>query len=104
VRMFYYSDLWNLCSFSVEEELSCEAQSCIGALCRRVKILTFQVTAHIGLLKEGGKIKSLKKLSWAGTEFSEGANFWLFFRKQSREVGILVCGQSTVQLPYLKEN
>jgi hypothetical protein len=60
VRMFYYSDLWNLCSFSIEEEVSCEAQSCIGALCRRVKILTFQVTAYIGLLKEGGKIKSLK--------------------------------------------
>ena len=76
--MFYSFDLWNLCSISIEEELSCEAQSCRDTLCRRVKILTFQVAAHIGLSKEGGKIKSLKKLSGAGTEFSEGANFWLF--------------------------
>jgi hypothetical protein len=53
------SDLWNLCSFLIEEELLREAQSCIGAFglghpveCRRVKIFAFQVTVHIGLLKE----------------------------------------------------
>ncbi len=68
---FSSSDLWNICSISIKEEL----------LCRRVKILAFQLTVHIGPLKEGGKIKSLKQLFWASTELSEGANFWLFSRK-----------------------
>ena len=41
---------------SIEEELLCEVQSCIGTLCCLVKILTFQVTVHIELSKEGGKV------------------------------------------------
>jgi hypothetical protein len=48
----YYYDLWNRCSFLIEEELLCKAQRYIGDLCHRVKIFAFQVTVHIGLLKE----------------------------------------------------
>jgi hypothetical protein len=40
--MFCLSDLWNLCSFWIKEEL----------LCSRVKLFAFQVTACIGLLKK----------------------------------------------------
>jgi len=67
----------NLNRFAIKEELLCEAQSCIGtsglraaagsaptsghpAECRRVKILTFQLTAHIELLKEGGRAKRIE--------------------------------------------
>jgi hypothetical protein len=41
----------NLYSFSIEKELLCEAQICIGTLWHRVKILAFQLTAHIELMK-----------------------------------------------------
>jgi hypothetical protein len=43
----------------MEEELLCKAQSCIGTLCRRVKIFTFQSKAHIGLLRK--EVKSVLK-------------------------------------------
>lgn len=56
----YSPDLRSLCSFSIEEELLCEAQCCIGTLCQRLKIFTFQLTAHIKFLKERDSVKSSK--------------------------------------------
>jgi hypothetical protein len=47
-----------------------------------VKVLTFQVTAHVGLLEGRRQNQIVKKLSWAYKEFSEGKKFLLFSRKQ----------------------
>jgi len=67
--------LWNLCGFSIEEELLCELQGRIGSLSHRVKILAFQLTTNIGLLKEGGKVNSHKNCpERTRMEFSESAN------------------------------
>jgi hypothetical protein len=74
--------LWDLCSLLIEEDILCEAQSYRGALCCKVKVLTFQVTAHVGLLEGRRQNQIVKKLSWAYKEFSEGKKFLLFSRKQ----------------------
>jgi len=55
-------------------------------------IFTFQSTAHIGLVREGGDAKS-KELSWAGKEFSEDGSFCQGF----------VVQQSLIILTFLKE-
>ena len=48
----------DFCGFSIEEESLCEAQSCRGALCRRVKIFAFLWLAGVERFKEGGSLKS----------------------------------------------
>jgi hypothetical protein len=51
--MFCSSDLWNLCGFSIEEDLLCEAQSCNTDFVLQSKVFfTFQLTVHINFLKE----------------------------------------------------
>jgi hypothetical protein len=40
----------------------------------------------LGFCRDGGRVK-LKKLSRAGTEFSEGANFGCFFENNERYGG-----------------
>ena len=48
----------------------------------------YSAAVDVRHLKEGGPnprkevMSSRKGLFWAGTEFGEGANFWLFSRKQ----------------------
>ena len=49
-----------------------------------MRIFTFQLTAHIGLLKEGG---NKKKLSWADLKCSEGENYYRSFYLNLFEIG-----------------
>ena len=63
----------------------------IRTLCFGLKIVTFQLTAHIGLLKEGGKI-SPKKLSRADTKFNKAVSCYRLFW----------CDQSIVILTFFE--
>lgn len=50
----------------------------LGILCRRANILTFQLTANVGLSREGGGIKSCE-IILGGREIQRGASFYPSF-------------------------